>query len=98
MKRYVLFDKESGEILHTHQYFKFGSDDFEKVPEEEVRQIFSRLAKPEKINTILTDEPYRSSYNFARKVDIKSGTIITTEHPSEYWLKRAQEKNSFLRR
>ena len=98
MKRYILFDKENGEILHTHQYFKFGSDDFEKVPEEEVKQIFSRIAKPEKIDVILTDEPYKSSYNFARKVDIKSRKVITTERPSEYWIQRAQEKNNISRR
>lgn len=93
MKRYVLFDKETGEILHTHQAYKLESEDLEKVPDDEIIQVVNRTANPERVGVLLTDEPIQSSNRFARKVDPKSGKVVTTELPEDFWTKKASKKN-----
>ena len=96
MKRYIIYDKETGEILHTHQAFKLGSDELEKVPDEEIKRMVSRIVEPERVKVTITDEPIRSSYNFARKVDLKTGKVVTTELPPDFWIKKAKEKHQLL--
>jgi len=92
VKRYVLYNKKTGEILHSHRSYRFGSDEPVEVPEEKIKKIASRIVDPEKIKVMITDEPFKSSYNFARKVDIKSGKITTTKLPPYFWVKKARRK------
>ena len=79
MKKYVLYDNKTGEILHTHQSYKLGSDELEKISDKELEEITSRFEEPEKIKIAMIDEPYQSSRLFVKKVDIKTSKILVTQ-------------------
>jgi RNA-binding protein YhbY len=79
LKRYILYNNETGDILHTHQVFRLGSDEPEEVSEEVIQEIAGRFAEPRKIKVKLIDEPYLSSEKFSRKIDVKIGKLVTTE-------------------
>jgi hypothetical protein len=79
LKRYILYNKDTGDILHTHQVFRLGSDKPEEVSEEEIQEVASRFEEPRKIKVKLIDEPFLSSVKFSRKIDVKIGKLLTTE-------------------
>jgi hypothetical protein len=79
LKRYILYNNETGDILHTHQVFRLGSDEPEEVSEEVIQEIAGRFAEPREIKVKLIDEPYLSSEKFSRKIDVKIGKLVTSE-------------------
>ena len=94
MKRYVFFDKKTGEILHTHQVFKMGSEKPRAVSKKKLALLANRLVDPKRIrHTTVSDAP-RSSHKVIRSIDPKFGKLVTKSAPKDYWQKKRTGENS----
>jgi len=89
--RYVLYDKNSGAILHTHQSFKLGSDEPQDMAEDEMRLIISRFAEVEKLDIAKTAQPLQSSRQADMSVDVKTGEVVVKPLLSDALSRRLAE-------
>ena len=92
MKRYVFFDQETGEIVHTHQVYKLGSEKLQKVSDAELRELTNRMVDVGKIEHTLTSAPIQSSSKIARYVNPKTRKLVTKKLSRNYWQKRTKSK------
>ncbi len=93
MKRYILYNKKTGEIVSSLQAYDFGSEKPREITSEELKEVGSRFFEdPKDMGSLITDEPILSSKSFAREIDLKTGKIVTKEISPEFWLKRMKER------
>ncbi len=89
MKRHLFYDKNTGEILHTHQVFKFGSEKPQAVSKDELAMLTNRQVDPKRIrHTTVTVAP-QSSHRVLRSVNPKTGKLVTKRTPKNHWKKDA---------
>jgi hypothetical protein len=74
--RYVIYDKSTGVILHTHQSFKFGSEEPQEVGEDDIRGVLGRFPETEKVDLVMTTAPQVSSRQAEMSVDLKTGEVV----------------------
>ena len=74
--RYVLYDKASGAILHSHQSFKLGSDDPQEMTDDEMRAVVGRFADTSVLDIAKTEVPVQSSRQAKMTVDLKTREVI----------------------
>jgi hypothetical protein len=77
LKRYLYYDPETGVIVHTHQEYVAGSEEFAEPDEETEAAIFERIGAPSGVRRMVTDEPPISSFSVIRRVDVKTGALVT---------------------
>lgn len=94
MKRYMFYDRKTGEILHTHQVFKLGSDEPQKVSTEELKMLTNRMVDPDRIRHLTVTVPPQSSHKILRSVNPKTGKLMTKRAPKDYWRKRTSGESS----
>jgi hypothetical protein len=96
--RYVLYDKTSGAILHTHQSFKFDNNEPQDAAEEDIRLVMDRLGEPDKLDLTRTTVSVVSSRQAEMTVDLKTNKVavkpLTTDPLSRRLdeLHKAEEK------
>lgn len=88
MKRYMFFDKKTGQILHTHQVYKLGSEELQEVPAEELKRMVRRIVNPARAESLLTDMPVQSSFKVSLLVNPKTRKILVTKLPREFQAKK----------
>ena len=88
MKRYMFYNSKTGEILHTHQVFKMGSEKPQKVTVEELRMLTNRMVDPDRISHLIVTAAPKSSHKILRSVNPQTGKLFTKKTPKEYWQKR----------
>jgi hypothetical protein len=74
--RYVVYDKTSGVIVHTHQSFTLDNDQPQEAEEEDVRAIVSRLRHSDRLGITKTDMPVVSSREATMSVNLKTGEVV----------------------
>ena len=84
MKRYLFFDRETGEILHSHQTYEFGSEELIEPDDESLSLILERLQVPGSLARLVTEEEPVSSLRAGRRVDVRSGALQLTETDPRY--------------
>ncbi len=94
MRRYVVYDRNTGEILHTHQVFNFGSEDPVDVPVEEVIRLTSRMIDPARAECVVFSDPVESSSKALRSVNTRSQQVVTRRAARDYWTKRRGRQSS----
>ena len=77
MKRYMFYDRKTGEILHTHQVFKLGSDKPQTVSTEELKMLTNRMVDPDRIRHLTVTVAPQSSHKILRSVNPKTGKLVT---------------------
>lgn len=77
--RYVLYDKSTGAILHTHQSFKLGTDEPQEVAEQDLRLVVGRFPEAEKFEFTQTTLPVVSSRQAQMAVDLKTGEVVVKQ-------------------
>lgn len=93
MRRYIFYDGKTGEILHTHQTFKLGSDKPITASKEELALVASRMVPLKRARNMLVTATPASSRNTLRSVNPKTRKLVTKRAPKDYWLKeQAAEK------
>ncbi len=92
MKRYVFFDKKTGQILHTHQVYRLGSEELQEVSEAELRRMVERAVDPARTESLLVDMPVQSSFKVELCVNPKTRKIVATQLPRKLRAKKADEK------
>ena len=88
MERYVFYDRTTGEILHTHQVFKLGSDEPQTVSKEELGMVTNRMVDPRRIRHLTVTVAPQSSHKVLRSVNPKTGKLVTKRAPKDYWRKK----------
>jgi hypothetical protein len=76
--RYVFYDKQNGQILHTLRVYNLGSDEPQEPTEDDIRAVLQRFPDPDKIDLTRTDVPRASSRQLTRAVDLKTGKVVST--------------------
>jgi len=76
MKRYVFYDRKTGEILHTHQVFKLESDKPQAVSTEELKMLTNRMVDPDRIRHLTVTVSPQSSHKILRSVNPKTGKLV----------------------
>jgi hypothetical protein len=76
--RYVFYDKQSGQILHTLRVYNLGSDEPQEPTEDDIRAVLQRFPNPDKIDLTRTEVPRASSRQLTRAVDLKTGKVVST--------------------
>ncbi len=94
MKRYMFYDSKTGEILHTHQTFKLGSDQPATSSKEELASVASRMVASKRVRHLLVTTPPASSHKTLRSVNLKTGKLVTKTAPKGYWLKEEDENRT----
>jgi hypothetical protein len=74
--RYVLYDKSSGVIVHTHQSFGLGESEPRPATEDEIRAVIARFPYADRLSLTRTEVPLVSSRQAAMSVDLKTGEIL----------------------
>jgi hypothetical protein len=77
--RYVLYDKTTGAIVHTHQSFALDKDQPQEVTEEDARAILSRFRDADRLGITRTAMPVVSSREATMSVDLSTGEVV--KHP-----------------
>ena len=87
MKRTLFFDRETGELLHSHYEVRVveGRDDGDArlsaptaaVLEGELAELVSRGLDPRRLGSLTTSVAPQSSRRAARSVDTKTGRLRT---------------------
>jgi hypothetical protein len=88
MKRYVFFDKKTGQILHTHQVYKLGSEELQEVSEEELKRMVGRIVDPARAESLLVDIPVQSSFKAELSVNPKTRKLVVTKLPPKLQAKK----------
>jgi|SRR6266542_6955158 len=83
MKRYIFFDKKTGQILHTHQVYKMGSEELQEVPAEELKRMVRRIVDPARADSVITDIPVQSSVKVSLHVNPKTRRVLITKLPRD---------------
>ena len=92
MRRYLFFDEETGEILHSHQTYEFGSDELIEPDDESLALILERLQAPRSLSRLVTDEEPVSSLRAGRRVDVRTGVLQLTEADPRYRAESAESE------
>jgi hypothetical protein len=92
--RYILYDKDTGEILHTHQSFKFGNDEPQNATENEIRLIVGRFDEADKLDLTKTTAPQVSSMQAEMAVDVKTGEVVVKQLRADALSRRLAELDS----
>ncbi len=87
MKRYMFYDGKTGEILHTHQMFKLGSDKPITASKEELALVARRMVHSKRARHLLVAAPPTSSRRTLRSVNPKTRKLVTEKVAKGYWLK-----------
>jgi hypothetical protein len=74
--RYVLYDKSSGVITHTHQSFRLGPSEPRDVTEDEIRAVLTRFPDADRLSITRTEVPLVSSRQAVMSVDLKTGEVM----------------------
>ena len=74
--RYVLYDKTSGVIVHTHQSFTIDKDQPREAPEEDIRAILSRYGDCNRLGITTTEMPVVSSREATMSVNLSTGEVV----------------------
>lgn len=74
--RYVLYDKTSGDIVHTHQFFTIDKDQPQETAEEDVRAILSRFSDCDRVGITTTEMPVVSSREAKMSVNLSTGKVV----------------------
>jgi hypothetical protein len=77
--RYVLYDKTTGAIVHTHQSFTLDTDQPQEAAEDDVRAILSRFSDADRLGITRTAMPIVSSREATMSVNLGTGEVI--KHP-----------------
>jgi hypothetical protein len=77
--RYILYDKSTGAIAHTHQAFKLGSDEPQEVTEDDIRAVVDRFGEADKLDLTKTTVPLVSSRQAEMAVDVKTGEVVVKQ-------------------
>ncbi|MBV1799668.1 hypothetical protein [Siccirubricoccus sp. G192] len=77
--RYVLYDKTTGAIVHTHQSFTLDKEQPQEVTEEDARAILSRFGDADRLGITRTAMPVVSSREATMSVDLSTGEVV--KHP-----------------
>lgn len=85
MKRYLFYDKTTGEILHTHQVFKMGSDKPLKVSAEELAMLTNRIVDPKRMKHLQVNTKIVSSHRLTKSINVKTGKLVSKRIPRDYW-------------
>ena len=93
MKRYMFFDRKTGEILHTHQVFKLGSDRPQTVSTEDLKMLTNRMVDPDRISHLTVTVAPQPSHKILRSVNTKTGKLVTKRAPKDYWQKKKAGKS-----
>jgi hypothetical protein len=78
MMRYVLFDKSTGALVHSHEFYKLDSPEPEEVPDQDLRSVIARFPDAERLDIALTDQPFVSSLQAEMKVDLRTRDVVVT--------------------
>lgn len=92
MRRYLFFDEETGEILHSHQTYEFGSEELIAPDEESLALILERLQAPRSLARLITDEEPVSSLRAGRRVEVATGALQLTEADPRYRRESAESE------
>ncbi len=92
MKRYLFFDKQTGEILHSHQIYEFGSEELIEPDDESLAPILERLQAPGPLARLVTEEEPVSSFRAGRRVDVRTGALQLTEADPRYRRESAESE------
>lgn len=79
MDRYVFYDERTGEIVHSHQSLRIGSNDLTEPDDETLALLTDRVAAFGPVARVATSEPLVSSLRAARRVDVRTGRLETVE-------------------
>ena len=91
MKRYVFYDRKTGEILHTHQTFKLGSESPVSVSKKELESIAQRMVHTKSPgNKGVSSRPV-SSRRVLRSISPKTGRLVTKKISEDYWTREDAE-------
>jgi hypothetical protein len=74
--RYVLYDKASGVIVHTHESFTLDKDQPQKASEEDIRAILSRFDDSDRLGITTTEMPVVSSREATMSVNLSTGQVV----------------------
>ena len=89
--RYILYDKSTGAILHTHQSFTIGSDEPQEVAEDDIRVVIERFAEADKLDLTKTTVPLVSSRQAEMAVDLKTGEVVVKQLVADSLSRRLAE-------
>ena len=92
MKRYMFYDKKTGEIVHTHQVHKINSDKLLEVSEADLQDMANRMVDLATTKYLVTQASVQSSRRVARHVRPKKGKLVSKKLPKDYWQKQAEMK------
>jgi hypothetical protein len=92
VKRNLFFDKQTGEILHSHQTYAFGSEELIEPDDESLALILERLQAPASLARLVTEEEPVSSFRAGRRVDVRTGVLQLTEADPRYRRKSAESE------
>lgn len=79
MDRYVFYDEQTGDIVHSHQSLRFGSDELAQPDDETLAMLIDRIATSRPVGRVTTSEPLVSSARVSRRVDVRTGRLETIE-------------------
>jgi hypothetical protein len=89
--RYVLYDKSSGGIVHTHQSFRLGESEPRDVTEDEIRAVLTRFLDADRLGITRTAVPLVSSRQAVMSVDLKTGEVMLKSLVSDEISRRLAE-------